>query len=450
MSKSGQAPVAALTRKQLSRVERERRQRQYILIGAIAVAVLVVAVIVIGVLDQVFLTPREPVARVDDETVTTGEFIKAARFQRYQLINQYIQVAQAMQVFGEDEFFTNQLNQIQLSLNDPNTLGTGVLDSLVEDRLVRAEAARRGITVSAEEVDQAWEEFFGFYAEGTPTPTITNTPSPVTPSATPDVTREAERTATQAAVLTAAPTLTITLTPSPTLTPTVPPTASPTATAGPSPTPTNTATPRPTATAYTTQGFATEVKAYGDDVRGATGLSTDDVRYLLESQLYREKLQAAIGAEVPTTAEEVNARHILVADEATAQEVLTRLRAGEDFFSLAVEYSTDTSNNLEGGDLGWFKRGVMVPEFEEAAFSLPINEYSEPVQTSFGYHIIQVLQHRQAVLTETELEQARADALDAWLETQKAVTLPDGRPLVEIFDTWRDSVPDRPVLPTSL
>jgi hypothetical protein len=264
------------------------------------------------------------------------------------------------------------------------------------------------------------------------------------------VTREAARTATQAAVLTAAPTLTITLTPSPTFTPTVPPTASPTATAGPSPTPTNTATPRPTATAYTTQGFATEVKGYGDDVRGATGLSTNDVRYLLESQLYREKLQAAIGAEVSPTAEEVNARHILVADEVTAQQVRTRLLAGEDFFSLAAEYSIDTSNNLEGGDLGWFKRGAMVAEFENAAFSLPINEISEPVQTSFGYHIIQVMQRRQAVLTESELEQARAQALNDWLEVQKAATLPDGRPLVEIFDTWRDNVPDQPVLPTSL
>jgi hypothetical protein len=296
----------------------------------------------------------------------------------------------------------------------------------------------------------AWEEFFGFFPEGTPTPTITNTPLPTVATATPDVTRQAARTATQAAVLTAAPTLTITLTPSPTLTPTVPPTVSPTPTEGPSPTATSTGTPRPTATAYTTEGFATQVKAYGDDVRGATGLSEADVRYLLESQLYREKLQAVLGADVSRTEPEANARHILVADEATAQEVLARLRAGEDFFSLAVEYSTDTSNNLEGGDLGWFKRGQMVAEFDEAAFSLPINEYSEPVQTSFGWHIIQVMQRREALRTEAEMEQARAEVLTEWLEAQKAATLPDGRPLVELFDTWRDNVPDRPVLPATL
>jgi len=450
MSKSGQTPAVALTRKQLSRVERERRQRQYILIGAVTVAVLVVAVIAFGIFDQAVLSPREPVARVGDETITTGEFVKAARFQRYQLINQYIQVAQAMQVFGQDEFFTNQLSQIQLALNDATTLGNGVLDTLIDDRLIRAEAAARGITVSAEELDQAWEEFFGFYPEGTPTPTITNTPSPTVPSPTPDLTREANQTATQAAVLTAAPTLTVTLTPSPTFTPTVPPTASSTATAGPSPTPTGTATPRPTATVFTTQGFATEVKAYGDDVRAQTGLSEADIRYLLESRLYREKLQAVLGADVPLTQEEVNARHILVADEATAQEVLGRLRAGEDFFSLAAEYSIDTSNNLEGGDLGWFGRGMMVAPFDEAAFNLPINEYSEPVETTFGWHIIQVMQRREAIRTASELETARAQALTDWLAVQKAATLPDGRPLVEIYDTWRDDVPDRPALPACL
>jgi parvulin-like peptidyl-prolyl isomerase len=448
MSKSGQAPAAPLTRKQLSRVARERRQRQYILIGAVGVAVLVVAVILFGIVDQAILRPRQAVARVGSQPITTGDFVKAARFQRYQLINQYVQIAQAMQLFGQDEYFTNQLNQIVLTLNDSDTLGRLVLDVLIEDRLIRAEAAARGITVSPTELDAAWEEFFGFFPAGTPTPTITNTPSPTVPSPTPDLTREAARTETQAAVLTAAPTLTVTLTPSPTFTPTASPTTSPTPTEGPSPTATSTATPRPTATPYTTQGFATLVRTYADDVRRQTGLTEADVRYLLESQLYREKLQAVLGADVPLTHEQVNARHILVADEATALEVLARLRAGEDFFSLAVEYSLDTSNSLEGGDLGWFSRGDMVAPFEEAAFTLAVNAYSDPVQTSFGWHILQVMQRRDAIRTASELEQARQQALTDWLTAQKAATQPDGRPLVEIFDTWRDDVPDRPALPT--
>jgi hypothetical protein len=169
----------------------------------------------------------------------------------------------------------------------------------------------------------------------------------------------------RAATLTAAPSLT----PSPTVTPTATLAPSATSTAGPSPTATSTSTPRPTATVYTTEGFATEVKSYEGDIRGQTGLSEADVRHILESQLFRDKLQAAIGADVATTAEQVHARHILVADEATAQTVLVRLAAGEDFATLAAELSTDTS---PGGDLGFFGKGEMVAEFETAASACPL------------------------------------------------------------------------------
>ena len=93
---------------------------------------------------------------------------------------------------------------------------------------------------------------------------------------------------------------------------------------------------------------------------------------------------------------QVSARHILVADEATAKEVKAKLDAGEDFAELVTQYSTDTGSVGSGGDLGYFPRGVMVAEFEEAAFTQPIGEIGEPVQSSFGYHIIKV-EDRQTI-----------------------------------------------------
>jgi foldase protein PrsA len=86
---------------------------------------------------------------------------------------------------------------------------------------------------------------------------------------------------------------------------------------------------------------------------------------------------------------DIRARHILVADEATANDVKKQLDAGAKFEDLAKKYSTDTGTKDKGGDLGWFGKGKMDPDFEKAAFALKINEISAPVKTQFGYHIIQ-------------------------------------------------------------
>ena len=98
---------------------------------------------------------------------------------------------------------------------------------------------------------------------------------------------------------------------------------------------------------------------------------------------------------------EIHARHILVEDKKTADEVLAKLKDGGDFSELAIEYSTEPAAKETGGDLGWFGPGKMVQEFEVAAFSLPENELSEPVKTSFGYHVIEVTETRDVELTET-------------------------------------------------
>ena len=87
--------------------------------------------------------------------------------------------------------------------------------------------------------------------------------------------------------------------------------------------------------------------------------------------------------------ETVSAKHILVETEEKAQEVLNKIKEGMSFEDAAQQFSSCPSN-AQGGDLGKFNRGQMVPEFEEAAFNLEIGKVSEPVKTQFGYHLIKV------------------------------------------------------------
>ncbi len=142
--------------------------------------------------------------------------------------------------------------------------------------------------------------------------------------------------------------------------------------------------------------------------------------------------------------EEVNAQHILVADLATAQDVLKQLKAGADFAKLAQQYSTDTGTKSQGGELGWFGRGQMVREFEDAAFSLDVGETSEPVKTQFGYHILRVLDHKTArtptlaeirdqVVTDLTNENRTALAESWYAGVRKAKKVEVGIPVVNAF-----------------
>ncbi|MFL1874980.1 peptidylprolyl isomerase [Hansschlegelia beijingensis] len=92
--------------------------------------------------------------------------------------------------------------------------------------------------------------------------------------------------------------------------------------------------------------------------------------------------------------EEVHARHILVKTEDEAKKVEERLSKGEDFAKIANEVSIDPGSAKQGGDLGFFARGQMVPAFEEAAFKLEPGKVSAPVKTQFGYHVIKVDEKR--------------------------------------------------------
>lgn len=449
----------AVTKKHLARLERERRQIRAITYTASVLIFAVIGLITYGILSQTVLMARQPIVELGDQVVTTREFKLRVQVRRHQLINQYFQYYQLAQMFGmdlsSDSSFGQQLDSIKNELDNPTTLGKNVIDQITENMLVRKYAAENGIVISTEDVDRAVQESFDYYPDGTSTPTVTPT-AVVYPTLNPTQLALFPPTATstvpptEAVEPTLTPTITATLdpqaTPLPTETPlpTDTPTSIPTATLLPTATVQPTVTP--TATPYTLESFqslyADTFQVYNEKY----GMNDSDFRRIFfEDNLYRSEVYNIVTADVPHEKEQVWARHILVTDLALAITIRADLLHGADFSNLAAEYSLDSRNSMSGGDLGWFASEDMVTEygqeFEQVAFELTVGAISDPVPTSFGYHIIQVLGHENRALSESEYESAREAAYQAWLVTYQA----EATDMI-IHDYWISRIPDEPTL----
>jgi parvulin-like peptidyl-prolyl isomerase len=392
-------PKRIVTKKHQARLERERIQRRYLLTGVSVALALVILVIIYGVLDQTIFQNNKTVATVGNEKIVASEYMGRVRYARWQLIKQYQQTSQMADMFGglnsaNGSYFKSQLDQIQSQLTNPTVLGSQVLEALIDERIVGQEAAKEGITVTDQEVDAAIQQAFGFFANGTPTPQATSIPVAASTLS-----------ATQLAI--------VTVTPTATTEPTA--TEMPTATAqAVTPTATVASSPYPTSTPYTLDGFKLR---YSDVVKSMAEIkfSEADFRKAFTASLLRDKLSKKIMADTPHTEDQVWARHILLADEQAAKDALARLKKGESWDALAKELSKDTGNKDKGGDLGWFNKSKMVKEFSDVAFAMKVGEISQPVKSSFGYHIIQILGHEDRALDAAYYAQKQTDAFDAWL-----------------------------------
>jgi parvulin-like peptidyl-prolyl isomerase len=418
---SGHKPV--LHKKHVARLQREQQQSKIILYAFIGIVVVVLVLLAYGYYDINYLQRQRPVAKVGKYAILVNQFEPRVRMQRQQLLAQYNQYSQYGQMFGMD--VQDQLDQIQAQLDAPETIGQTVLDQLINEQLIRLEAEKRGITISDAEMVDSKESSFAYYPNGTPTaaPTATEIVMPEIPA-------EAFK------VVTITPTPTATLEPTATETPAVAATA--TLVVEATATTASTVVPEPTATPYTQAGFETRFSESQNAMMNL-GLSEKDYLALFETQILQKKVEEAITADLPHTEKQVWARHILVPDEAAATTVIERLKNGEDFATLAKELSSDGSA-ANGGDLGWFSSGAMVPEFEAAAFALEKSgDYTTtPVKSQFGYHIIQLIAQQDRPLTADQYDTAKNKAFSDWLTAARDTFG------VEIFDLWKQYVPTEP------
>ena len=145
--------------------------------------------------------------------------------------------------------------------------------------------------------------------------------------------------------------------------------------------------------------------------------------------------------------EEVSARHILVDKKELADEIAAKLKAGGDFAALAKQHSKDPGSKENGGDLGFFGKGMMVPQFEEAAFKLAKGEMAPPVQSQFGWHVIRVddKRTRQAPPFDTVKERLVGTLINQ--KAQAVTTDLRGKAAVEILDAELKKAADAPKKP---
>jgi parvulin-like peptidyl-prolyl isomerase len=421
-----------VTKKHLARQDRERRQTRLITGIAIGIIVIVVLGIAYGLLNDTLFLNWRPAVTVNGESRSLSDFQAQVRVARQQLINQYQQYSQLASMFGIDPSTDPQMSQtftqITDELNTPSVLGSMVMDDMVHDLLIRQYARAHGITVSAADVEKAAEEAMQYYTNGTPTPTLTPT-TLIYPTLN----------ATQFALVT--PTLTPTNAPSVTPAPTntVPPTSTP----NPASTATLLPSLTPTVTPYTLKGYQgqyqTTLKTYA-----ALGLSDAEFRYVFfETGLYHDRVQAKVTANVAHSQDQVWARVIELADQATANTVYAQaILPGADFTALASKDSIDTGSKASGGDLGWFgKDSTTVPsEIITPAFAMKIGDISKPVKSTSGYYIIQVLGHEVRSLTDQQYQTEVNNAFTAWLTQQRDASK------VVINSSYTNYIPTTPTL----
>lgn len=426
MAKNPRKPLQP-TKKHLARLERERIQRRYLIIGSIIVVIVVVGLVLYGLIDQMYLQSRRPVAVVNEHKIMTKDFQGQTRLARYNMIQSAYSVFQLAQFMGNDpnalQPVVSQLQSIDGQLFPP-VIGRQVLDQMVDDILIKEESERLGISVSREEVDREIEKAFGYFRNGVPVPTTA-----------PELAPTSTLTELQQSLIPA------TATPADEITESVEPTTTGSNEDFDPEAESETPTPQPTPTPLTEQGFNDRFEETISTLSSEYKITEDDMRSAFETDLYKQKLVEKLFPDLACENEQVWAFHILVDEQELANDIKSRLDQGEDWSLMAATYSTDSSNKDANGDLGWFGQGVMVEEFDKAVFDMEIGETSEPINTQFGWHIIRKIGHEVKPISAQECQQLKTQELESWMSSQRE------NAEITLLDYWTQVVPDDPAFP---
>lgn len=447
---------------------RQRMVRWGVGIAGVAVALLIVG----GVLYDNVYKPNQSLARVGNVSISRQDYWKARANDLFEQAQQYQTFAQFV---GPDQQGQYQALAQQAMAQIPTTWGStdvdpATLEKMIEDQVYLQGLPDLGLNVTPEEIHTyALNRFAPSDAPlltPAPTPTLTaaraalatgtaaaflptpeGTPALATPLASPFFATPPAGTPEATPVrgsLLATPGGGAAATPvsaSPIATPlTAVPTAPP-------------ATPNPEAALATAEAGFTQFTSQFLDQAHISPL--DYERLVAAPALARQKVRDALNQTVGQSAPQVHAAHILVPTQEEAAAARARIvDGGEPFATVAREVSTDTASAENGGDLGWFTPEEMVAPFADAAFALEPGGISEPVQSEFGWHVINTIaKDPDRPLTDSQITRLQQSALTRWVDAQRAAlpvssTLPPSpTPLPPRFEPPVDAPPPPPPTP---
>lgn len=411
------------SRKEVLLARKQAKQNRQIRLAVLGIVLLLVVVFVVGIVNEIFIKPTQPVAAVNGVEISLGDWQDRVRFQRAQLI---IGIEDLEETVGGDIGLVQQFagQQLQLLL-EPEVLGQLVLDDMIDDELIRQEAERRGISVSDAEVDARIEENFNYFGGESPTPFPTGT-------------------------ATVMPTPSITPIPTDVITDVVP-----TNTPAPSPTAGPTATPLPTATPVSGESFQEELTSTLDRFQ-SYGVEEAAYRDFIRGQLYREKLTEALAEEEGFLTEDDQVRFYFMSflSEEEANEAAAMLEE-EDFLTVwnmvrSQPNDPETGNTGSASEIQWRRQDAVETSYGEAVanavFELDIDEVSDIIvdeaeteEESDRYYIVNVTGREVRPLTQSVIDQEKDQILTNWLQGSV-------RSNVESFELWQANVPRQPLL----
>ncbi len=394
MTKKNESLNQRLTRMQESRLERERRMRRFIVLGSILVGVVTLILVLAALLQMFVLEPQRAVATVAGQPIAVTQLQKRMRYDQSQVVSQYNRLSQniaQLQSSGDpaNQFMVQFAQQQLQSLGQQGSaeaIAQSSLSNLIDEKLIRQEANKRGITITPEEVQKELERNFGLYRE-TLTPFPTDTPAP-----------EPTATAIPIGTVTATVASTITITPLPSPTPRLQPTS-------------------------IAEGDFQLLYNRSLESYQSLGFTDQDIRALVENNLYQQKLQQQFSDQVASEAPHFKFDYVRFNSDADAAKALAELTASQITFPALISRTNEITQPQpigNGGAVDWTPATVVEQQFgKEIADQLAVKALNAPAgiftSTLGGVYVLLPQGREVRPLSESDLDQQQQQAFTDWL-----------------------------------